>query len=106
MTSIFDGLWKDIQYTDKELRELQNELIKDPKKGKVIKGTGGFRKIRYQLPSKGKSGGIRIIYLDIESSEIIYLLMVYMKNEKDNLTKEECRKLKSISVEIKNQYGK
>lgn len=45
-----------------EYRALQLELIETPTKGKLIKDTGGARKLRFALPGKGKSGGIRIIY--------------------------------------------
>ncbi len=45
-----------------EYRILQNELIENSEKGKVIRGSGGLRKIRFGIPGRGKSGGVRIIY--------------------------------------------
>jgi hypothetical protein len=77
MTTVFDDSWAKIGYTDGELRELQNELLKNPEKGKVMKGTGGFRKVRFRLSNTGKSGGVRVIYLHLPAYEIIYLLMSY-----------------------------
>ncbi len=47
---------------DDEYREFQQELIFNPVAGAVIKGSGGLRKIRWRSASKGKRGGIRIIY--------------------------------------------
>ena len=51
-----------ILLTDEEYRNLQNELILNPGKGKVIRGSGGLRKIRSGISGRGKSGGVRIIY--------------------------------------------
>ena len=45
-----------------EMMKLQDELIKNPEKGNLVKGTGGARKIRMKLYGKGKSGGARVIY--------------------------------------------
>ena len=82
--------------TQEEYRSLQNELILNPEKGKVIKGSGGLRKIRWAISGRGKSGGVRIIYYWIKSNEIILLLLVYPKNEQDNLTPSQLKILKSL----------
>ncbi|MCC7093285.1 MAG: hypothetical protein IT277_03735, partial [Ignavibacteriaceae bacterium] len=42
-----------------EYRKLQNELMLNPQRGKVISGSGGLRKIRWGISGKGKSGGVR-----------------------------------------------
>ena len=67
--------------TDEDLRTLENILLKDPKTGDTIPGTGSLRKIRIPIDNKGKRGGCRVIYVDIEIRECIYLLNVYAKNE-------------------------
>ena len=71
------------------MRRLQNVLLTDPKAGDVIQGTGGLRKIRIPVENKGKRGGGRVIYVDIELRETIYFINVYAKNEKDDLTDAE-----------------
>lgn len=43
---------------------LENALLEDPKAGSVIKGTGGARKFRFAFEDQGKSGSVRIIYVD------------------------------------------
>ena len=48
--------------TQAEMIELQDELIKNPYKGNLVKGTGGARKIRMRFQGRGKSGGARVIY--------------------------------------------
>ena len=42
--------------------ELKEELTRNPEKGSLLRGTGGFRKVRMRLPGRGKSSGARVIY--------------------------------------------
>jgi hypothetical protein len=85
---------------DESYKEFQNELLKNPKIGAVIKGGSGIRKIRWSLPNKGKSGGIRIIYFVQTVKDIIYLLFAYPKSEADNLTDNQIAQLAKILKEI------
>ena len=80
---LFTKKWKELGLTDEDLRDLQNILLQNPKSGDVIQGTGGLRKIRIPMKGRGKSGGSRVIYVDIEIKEVIYFINVYTKNEKD-----------------------
>lgn len=98
---IFTRKWKELGLTDENLRELENILLENPKSGDVIQGTGGLRKIRIPLSSKGKRGGARVIYVDIELRETIYFINVYTKNEKDDLTEEEKKALKMVVKSLK-----
>lgn len=100
---IFTKKWKELGLTDEMLRELQNDLLSNPKSGDVIQGTGGLRKIRIPMPNKGKRGGSRVIYVDIELKEIIYFLNVYTKNEKDDLTEEEKKAFKAVVEKLKEE---
>ena len=90
--------WQELGFTDNELRELENELLKDPKAGDAIQGTGGLRKIRVALGNKrkGKRGGARVVYVDIEIKEVIYFINVYTKGEKDDLTEDEKKAFKAM----------
>ena len=81
---------------EEEYRKLQNELILNPGKGKIIIRSGGLRKIRWSIPGKGKSGGVRIIYYWVNIKEIILMLFIYSKNEHDDLTNEQLKILKSL----------
>ena len=82
-----------------------NALLLNPTCGNVISGTGGFRKMRFALPGRGKSGGLRIIYLDVPYYSILYLMLAYPKNEKDTLSDAEKSELKQISVNIKKNLS-
>ena len=95
---IFTKKWQELGLTDEELRELENILLENPKAGDVIQGTGGLRKIRVSVENKGKGkrGGARVLYVDIEVKEIIYFINVYTKNEKEDLTDDEKKAFKAM----------
>ncbi|MCP5102816.1 MAG: addiction module toxin RelE, partial [bacterium] len=69
---IFNKLWEDLGFTDNDLKELQEHLNLIPDYGKIIKDTGGVRKMRWALIGKGKSGGARVLYIDFVVYEKIY----------------------------------
>lgn len=101
ITREFDSAWKNLGLTDDNLNELEMFLCENPDAGDVMEGTGGVRKLRWALSGRGKSGGARIIYLDIVFSEHVYLITAFPKNEKSNLSKQERNAMKSIVNAIK-----
>jgi hypothetical protein len=100
-TSIFTRQIKELA-TDDELKDLQAELIAQPDKGDIIKGTGGLRKVRMAVGNKGKSGSIRVLYV-LALVDKIYLVLAYPKSVKDSLTAEEKAKLKQIVQSLKGE---
>ncbi|MGB4407700.1 MAG: type II toxin-antitoxin system RelE/ParE family toxin [Sphaerochaeta sp.] len=92
----FDRQWKHLGLGDDELRKLQDDLLENPKAGAVMKGTGGLRKYRIAFPGRGKSGGGRVAYVDFTVYEEIYLITVYPKSEKDNLSAEERKEIAKV----------
>ena len=95
---MFTTKWRELGLTDENLRELQKVLLQDPKKGNAISGTGGLRKIRIPMENrgKGKRGGARVLYVDIEIKELIYFVNVYSKDENDDLSEDEKRAFKAV----------
>lgn len=89
MTKEFDKNWKAMNLTDDDLKSLQEELILNPTKGDLMKGTGGLRKLRIAFEGKGKSGSGRVCYVDFAVYDKIFLITAYSKNEKENLSKNE-----------------
>jgi hypothetical protein len=87
--------------TDDELYNLQVELYNDPEKGTVIKGTGGARKVRMAVRSKGKSGGNRVIYYWHDEDDVIWMLKAYAKKDKANISGSETNDLYEIVSDIK-----
>ena len=67
---------------------------KNPKVGKVIRGTERMRKMRFTFKGRGKSGSTRVCYVDFEIKETIFLLAVFAKNELENLSQSERNILK------------
>lgn len=92
-TQEFVRNWERLSLKDQDLRRLELEILKNPKVGKVIRGTGGLRKLRVAHDNKGKSGSARVCYVDFAEKETVYLITIYPKNEKDNLTRAECNNI-------------
>ncbi|WP_442886507.1 hypothetical protein [Arsukibacterium sp.] len=91
-TTIFTKLLTALM-NDDEYREFQQFLANAPEAGKVIKGSGGLRKVRWGLKSHGKSGGVRVIYYYVQPDSHIRLLLIYPKNEQDDLTDQQLKAL-------------
>ena len=99
----FRSKWKSLGLNENDLKRLQEEILLDPKTGAVMRETGGIRKMRFAFEHRGKSGSIRVIYIDFEVYEKIYLITAYPKNEKDNLTKAERNELRELVKVLENQ---
>jgi len=95
----FDDKWNDLKLTDNDLLQLEIYLLKNPEAGKVIQGTGGLRKLRWSLPNIGKSGGIRILYVDLVIKEKIYMVDLFAKSIKEDLTAAEKKSIKQTITE-------
>ena len=99
----FDEQWKSLNLNDDNLKELQTILLKNPKIGSVIQGTGRLRKMRYSYGNRGKSHCARVCYVDFEINGIIFLVMVFAKNEMENLSKAERNSIKQM-IERMEKY--
>jgi hypothetical protein len=94
---------------DDSYQELQSELASNPEFGDLISGTGGFRKLRWADPRRGKGrrGGLRIIYYYFLSAQQIWLMTLYDKNEAVDLTPKQKKALKrSIEAELQAREAK
>src|SRR5215471_2324262 len=75
-----------------------------PELGDVMPGTGGFRKLRWADPKRGKGrrGGLRVIYYYFPGEQQIWLMTLYDKDEAPDLTPKEKHALKSaIETELR-----
>lgn len=75
--------------SQQERQELIQYLAEHPKAGDLLEGTGGVRKLRWRRGGQGKSGGVRIIYYYHDDWMPLYLLTLFAKGDKANLTKAE-----------------
>ena len=97
-TRTFFNNWKEAGLNDSDFVRLEDMLIRNPKLGEVIPGTGSARKMRFAYEGRGKRGSARVVYVDYEVGEKICFLAAYAKSSKENLTEEEKRILK-ITIE-------
>ena len=94
-TRLISGLLADDDYA-----KLQEELVKRPDAGDLIKDGGGIRKHRWKRAGTGKSGGIRVIYYWVTEDDQILMLLAYPKSTKDNLTDKETAVLRKLVKEL------
>lgn len=88
-TRIYDQLIAQNKLSESDFLAFESDLLKNPNQGDVIPGLGGLRKIRLKSTTKGKRGGFRIDYLDFPERELLYYVVIYPKNVKEDLSSEE-----------------
>ena len=84
---------------DEEYKRLQEVLLMRPEVGDLIPGSGGLRKLRWRMMGKGKRGGLRIIYYWDVPDESFFMLAVYKKSQKEDLTQQQLRILRGLVEE-------
>ncbi len=89
---------------DHHLRQLQNDLLKDPQKGDIIPRLHGLRKVRMALAGRGRSGGARVIYLYLPQHHAVILFYIYTKAKSENLTPDQDRRLQVAVETIKREF--
>lgn len=82
--------------TAPERQEIIDFLAARPKAGDLIEGTGGIRKLRWAYGGRGKSAGVRVIYYFHSDAMPLYLITLFAKNERANLTKAERNELAKL----------
>ncbi len=85
--------------SDDEYAELQGYLQDFAESGAVIVGGGGLRKMRWHAQGRGKRGGLRVIYYVADAYGYVYLVGIYAKNEKLDLTRKEVQDLRHLVEE-------
>lgn len=88
-----------------ERLDIVKYLAQHPEAGDLLKGTGGIRKLRWSAQNKGKSGGVRVIYYFQNESIPLFLLTVFGKSEKSNLSKGERNKLAVFVSLLVGSFG-
>ncbi|WP_414716216.1 MULTISPECIES: type II toxin-antitoxin system RelE/ParE family toxin [unclassified Thalassolituus] len=73
--------------------------------GDILQGTGGIRKLRWSAQGRGKSGGARVVYFYHNGTMPLFLLTVFGKGEKANLSKAERNDLARLTDLLRKHYG-
>jgi hypothetical protein len=90
--------------SDQDRSELVDFLARNPTAGDLMQGTGGGRKLRWGVKGKGKRGGARVITFYGGSQMPAFLLTVFGKGERANLTKAERNELRAILAHLVAEY--
>ena len=100
-TRFFDKFIKEGKLLQKDFEDCEKDILNNPKKGDVIPGMRGLRKIRIKSSTGGKRGGFRLDYLDFPEAGITYYLVIYPKNVKEDLNAEEKKVILKMIEQIK-----
>lgn len=93
-------------WTEEERLEFIAFIAYNPMAGDVIPGGGGVRKVRWGREGRGKRGGVRLVYYFHDGSIPLFLITVYAKSKKENLTRRELKSMSKLVVELRLTYGK
>ncbi len=91
--------------SDEENKNLINHLAMNPTAGVIMQGTGGIRKLRWKREGTGKSSGVRVIYYFYNESFPLFLLTIFGKSEKVNLSQAERNELAKLVRILLESYG-
>lgn len=87
-----------------DIERIIDHLARRPDAGDVIQGTGGARKVRFAGRGKGKSGGYRVITFYSGGHVPVFLLTVFAKGERADLSKAERNALAQLTRMLVNRY--
>jgi len=95
---------KKLGISDDERENIVDDIALHPDAGDPISGTGSMRKLRIAAKGKGKSGGYRIITFFSGADIPVFLVTVYAKSQKENITDKEKAVMKTLSASITDAY--
>jgi hypothetical protein len=88
-------------WTDEERSDFVDYIARNPEAGDVVAETGGVRKVRWGRQGSGKRGGARVIYFFQHTDAPLYLLMVYAKARREDLSADEKKAVRAITAALK-----
>jgi hypothetical protein len=91
-------------WSDDERLEFVDYIARNPGAGAIIPDTGGVRKIRWRRQGRGKRGGVRVIYYYLHAGAPLFLLTIYAKARRDDLSPDAKRAVQNLTTRIKNAY--
>lgn len=82
-----DAIW-----SEDERLDFVTWIAQNPLAGDVIPGADGARKVRWAAQSKGKRGGVRVIYFNLSSDGVVCLVAIYPKSEQFDIQPNDIRR--------------
>ncbi|HSX04710.1 MAG TPA: type II toxin-antitoxin system RelE/ParE family toxin [Rhabdochlamydiaceae bacterium] len=100
-SAVLDSLIDAGKISERDYEDFEKSLLDNVEQGSLIQETGGIRKTRLKSATKGKRGGFRVCYFDNPNKENLFLIVIYGKNEKEDLSSGEKKILKSLVQRLK-----
>ena len=91
-------------FRESDMERIVRTIAASPESGDLMPGTGGYRKLRFARPGMGERGGARVVYLHGGEDLPIFLITVYIKAEKGNLSKGEQNALAKMAKSFFADY--
>ena len=91
-------------WSDDERFEFVDFIARNPEAGDLIPASGGVRKVRWGRQGSGKRGGVRIIYFYHDPAMPLYLLMIYAKARRDDLSPDARRTVQALVARLKEAH--
>ena len=91
-------------WDEDELDEFVDFIARNPETGSVIPETGGVRKVRWSRQGSGKRGGVRVIYFHYDGEHPLYLIAIYAKAQKEDLSPAGKRAARGLVAALKAQW--
>jgi mRNA-degrading endonuclease RelE of RelBE toxin-antitoxin system len=92
--------YREDYFSDDQFADLQSFLLDNPKVGDVVPATGGVRKLRWSRAGMGKRGGMRVIYYVQDGRGRIWLLTVYAKSARENISPVTLNAMREIAEHV------
>ena len=90
--------------SDDERKAIVDTVAADPRRGDMVPGSGGIRKVRFGRSGRGKSGGLRVMVAYVGEDAPAYLLAILEKRDRANFTRSEVEAMRHITNEIKRHW--
>jgi len=102
---LFQRLSADV-WDDAEGEAFVDFIARNPEAGDVIPQTGGVRKVRWRRQGSGKRGGVRVVYFYHDAQMPIFLLLLYAKAQREDMTPDQKRQARSLVAMLRRAYGR
>ena len=87
--------------SEAERTALHTFLAEHPDAGDIVAGTGGVRKLRWRMPGRGRRGGARVLQLYLRHRDTVWLLDIYSKRAKADLSPDDVKAVRRVVGAIK-----